>query len=181
MGSKKNNHNSNSLYSNNSSNRQSGHSNSGNNNGNSIYSNNNTPSQANGNNSNSSNHSLKHNSNKDKISKRNKKVLSIVFDPLNSSSNNGDNVTKINLSTFNTSILRKYKDTYKIKTKLNSSREDLLNAVTKHWNSQDLSEKDIITQFIYTVKNHGNLLKLPLNAVIKASLSKSKDLNSNNN
>ena len=97
MGSKKNNHNSNSLYSNNSSNRQSGHSNSGSNNGNSIYSNNNTPSQANGNNSNSSNHSLKHNSNKDKISKRNKKVLSIVFDPLNSSSNNGDNVTKVNI------------------------------------------------------------------------------------
>ncbi|KAL6617026.1 hypothetical protein LY90DRAFT_511309 [Neocallimastix californiae] len=164
MGSKRNNHSSNTPYSSNSSNRQSSiHSNSGNNNSNSNtnYSNNNNnvTSQVNGSSNNSSSHSLKHNSNKDKISKRNKKVLSIVFDPPNNSSNNSDNVTKLNLSSLNTSVLRKYKDTYKIKTKLNSSREDLLNAVTKHWNSQELSEKDIITQFIYTVKNHDKFEK----------------------
>eukprot|EP00833_Pecoramyces_ruminatium_P017434 jgi/Orpsp1_1/1191466/evm.model.d7180000086013.1 len=138
MGSKRNNHSSNSFYSNNSSNRQSSvHSNNGNNNSNSNANSNNANNstyQANGSN-NSSSHSLKHNSTKDKISRRNNKKM-------------------LNLSSFNTSILRKYKDTYRIKTKGNSTREDLLNAVTKHWNSQEFSEKDIITHFIYTVKNH---------------------------
>ncbi|ORX82417.1 hypothetical protein BCR32DRAFT_244159 [Anaeromyces robustus] len=180
MGSKRNTHSSNSFYSNNSSNRQS--SNSANNNSNVNSSNNsNIAYQANGGGSNSSSHSLKHNSTKDKISKRsNKKMLSIVFDSNNNSSNNSENVTKLNLSTLNTAVLRKYKDTYKIKTKMNSTREDLLNAITKHWNSQDLSEKDIITHFIYTVRNHGNLLKLPLNAVPKSQVQKSNKVSNNN-
>lgn len=188
MGSKRN---ASSLYTSNGSNRQS---NSNSNNNNNANNNSNSSNNSNGNSSNntnniayqnnegsnSSSHSLKHNSSKDKISKRsNKKMLSIVFDSINSSGNN-DNVPKINFSSFNNSVLRKYRDTYKIKTKTNYTRDELLNAVTKHWNSQELSEKDIITHFIYTVRNHGNILKLPLNAITKAQ-TKTKITNNNNN
>ncbi|ORX49684.1 hypothetical protein BCR36DRAFT_370698 [Piromyces finnis] len=182
MGSKRNAHSSNSFYSNNTSTRQNSNSNGNNTNNGSLNSsgNNNISYQNNEGGSNSSSHSLKHNSAKDKISRRSsKKMLSIVFDSINNSNNN-DNVTRINLSSFDNSILRKYKDTYKIKTKTNYTRDDLLSAVTKHWNSQDISEKDIITQFIYTVRNHGNLLRLPLNlTTTKNQSSKTKSTNNN--
>jgi len=52
-------------------------------------------------------------------------------------------------------LLVRYKRTYKLRTRTNSSRDELLNVVMKHYNSIEVPEKEVITQFIYATRNQG--------------------------
>ncbi|KAJ3103912.1 hypothetical protein HDU97_009724 [Phlyctochytrium planicorne] len=55
--------------------------------------------------------------------------------------------------------LRRYKRVLKLRSpKPVLSKEDLVQVVTKHFNSQEINEKEVITYFIYSVRNQGNLL-----------------------
>ena len=51
-------------------------------------------------------------------------------------------------------VLRRYKRAFKVKTK-KESREELVAAITKHWASQEVSEKDTLSYFIYNLRNMG--------------------------
>ncbi|KAJ3115507.1 hypothetical protein HDU96_000541 [Phlyctochytrium bullatum] len=61
-------------------------------------------------------------------------------------------------------FLRKYRRVLKLPTpagKAPPSKDDLVQQVTKHFNAQEINEKEVITYFIYAVKNQGSILKLP--------------------
>jgi hypothetical protein len=52
------------------------------------------------------------------------------------------------------SILRKYVRTHKLKHRGNK-REDIIAAVSKHFNAIEVNEKDVVAYFVYTGRNQG--------------------------
>ena len=64
------------------------------------------------------------------------------------------NIFQVNFSLLDTSTLKKYKRTFKIRLKHDASREELVTAVEKHFAANKaLDEVDVLDMFIYLVKN----------------------------
>ncbi|KAJ3299495.1 hypothetical protein HK104_008684 [Borealophlyctis nickersoniae] len=66
----------------------------------------------------------------------------------------------MDFSTVEDRVLRRYKRAFKLRGK-KESRDELVSAVTKHFTSQEVVEKDVITYFIYSLRNLDNVYKLP--------------------
>ncbi|CAO3663404.1 unnamed protein product [Umbelopsis vinacea] len=70
----------------------------------------------------------------------------------------------IDFDTMETSVLRKYKRVYKIKTRSkNSDREELVQAVSRHFLNQAVKEADSVTCFLYAIRHRDSVMQLPLN------------------
>lgn len=70
----------------------------------------------------------------------------------------------IDFDTVETSVLRKYKRVYKIKTRSkNSDREELVQAVSRHFLNQAVKEADSVTCFLYAIRHRDSVMRLPLN------------------
>ena len=62
----------------------------------------------------------------------------------------------MNFAEIDDKFLRRYRRILKLRSnKSVMSREELVSAVTKHFNSQEINEKDVITCFIYALRNQG--------------------------
>ncbi|KAJ3168762.1 hypothetical protein HDU87_000921 [Geranomyces variabilis] len=78
-----------------------------------------------------------------------------------------DYVSQVDFSTMEDRVLKRYSRTFKLRRNKSSrerereTRDDLVGAVTRHFNSHEVNEKDTITFFIYTLKNQENVFKLP--------------------
>ncbi|KAI8916668.1 hypothetical protein PhCBS80983_g04277 [Powellomyces hirtus] len=85
-----------------------------------------------------------------------------------------DYVSQIDFSTMEDKILKRYKRTFKLRAKSSrerdrETRDDLVSSVTKHFNSYEVNEKDMVTSFIYALRNQDNIYKLPPKAPIATS------------
>ncbi|KAF9585683.1 hypothetical protein BGW38_001236 [Lunasporangiospora selenospora] len=67
----------------------------------------------------------------------------------------------VELSSLDLSALRRYCRVNKLKSK-SKSREDLVTAATKHWNSVHAKEIDSVAYFLFAVKHRHNVLKLTM-------------------
>ncbi|KAJ3220292.1 hypothetical protein HDU67_003307 [Dinochytrium kinnereticum] len=71
-------------------------------------------------------------------------------------------LTKMDFKAVDDKFLRRYRRVVKLRgTKNVTNRDELLQAVTKHFNAQEINEKEVITYFIYSVRNQGSILKFP--------------------
>ncbi|CAG8581895.1 10965_t:CDS:2 [Acaulospora morrowiae] len=64
--------------------------------------------------------------------------------------------TSIDFNTFEVSVLRRYKRIHKLKVKEYASKEELVSAVSKHYQAQTPKEVDAIAAFIYSVHHQGS-------------------------
>ncbi|CAO3690463.1 unnamed protein product [Umbelopsis ramanniana] len=72
----------------------------------------------------------------------------------------------IDFDTVETSVLRKYKRVYKIKTRSkNADREELVQAISRHFLNQAVKEADSVTCFLYAIRHRDSVMRLPLNIV----------------
>ncbi|KAM3588677.1 hypothetical protein VKS41_001118 [Umbelopsis sp. WA50703] len=70
----------------------------------------------------------------------------------------------IDFDTVETSVLRKYKRVYKIKTRSKSAdREELVQAISRHFLNQTVKEADSVTCFLYAIRHRDSVMRLPLN------------------
>ncbi|RKO83752.1 hypothetical protein BDK51DRAFT_25906, partial [Blyttiomyces helicus] len=71
-------------------------------------------------------------------------------------------VSQVDFSTMDDKILKRYKRLHKLKTvKGKESRADLVGSVAKHFGAVEVNEKDVISYFIYSMRNRGKIFKLP--------------------
>ncbi|KAJ3414293.1 hypothetical protein HDV05_006742 [Chytridiales sp. JEL 0842] len=78
---------------------------------------------------------------------------------------------RMNFADVDDKFLRKYRRVLKVKSKKTPiTREELVESVTRHFDSQEVNEKDSITSFIYSVRNQGVIWKKPLQLFIKSSI-----------
>ncbi|KAF0396053.1 hypothetical protein C2G38_2227593 [Gigaspora rosea] len=74
----------------------------------------------------------------------------------------GKEIAALDFNTFDISVLRRYKRIHKLKVKDYATKEELVNAVSRHYASQTPKEVDAISAFIYSVHHKDTLLKLPI-------------------
>ncbi|KAI8816822.1 uncharacterized protein EV422DRAFT_571347 [Fimicolochytrium jonesii] len=77
-----------------------------------------------------------------------------------------EHVSHVDFSTFDDKILKRYKRTFKLRTKSSRDRdrethEELVKTVSKHFHTQEVNENESIAFFIYSLRNQGNVFKLP--------------------
>ncbi|KAI9020490.1 Sin3 binding region of histone deacetylase complex subunit SAP30-domain-containing protein [Hyaloraphidium curvatum] len=68
---------------------------------------------------------------------------------------------KVDFVSMDLQTLWRYKRAFKLKVKPNTPQEELADIVQKHYESLEINEKDAIVFFVYSVRNQGNVLKLP--------------------
>lgn len=68
---------------------------------------------------------------------------------------------QLDLSSLPPEALQKYKRAFKLKIKPSTPQEQVAEFCQKHYENLEVSEKDAIVYFIYSVRNQGNILKLP--------------------
>ncbi|KAL1927711.1 hypothetical protein VTP01DRAFT_3532 [Rhizomucor pusillus] len=71
--------------------------------------------------------------------------------------------SQINFSSLDMSTLRKYARVHKIKISVDTNKEELVAAVSRHFANQTIREVDAITCFLYTARYRDSVLRLPLN------------------
>ncbi|KAJ2081412.1 hypothetical protein H4R24_002347 [Coemansia sp. RSA 988] len=66
---------------------------------------------------------------------------------------------KLDFNALNIQALRKYRQAFKLNVKARSSKDELVLAASRHFNSHTVDEVDTIARFLYTV--HSNKEKYP--------------------
>ena len=61
----------------------------------------------------------------------------------------------MDLGKLDLAALKRYKRHYRVRTKHNSTKAELVQAITRHFASQPVMDMDSISFFIYAVKNQG--------------------------
>ena len=61
----------------------------------------------------------------------------------------------MDISQWDNATLLKYRRAYKLKPNANLTRDDLIEAVSKHFSGVDVDESDAIVHFLYTLRNKG--------------------------
>jgi histone deacetylase complex subunit SAP30 len=72
--------------------------------------------------------------------------------------NEGDDVPEVDLYQLQVNTLRRYKKHYKIPSRPSLNKAQLADILMRHFKTIPVSEKEIVTYFIYTVKSERNKL-----------------------
>ncbi|KAJ1922278.1 hypothetical protein H4219_000140 [Mycoemilia scoparia] len=68
--------------------------------------------------------------------------------------------SQVDFNTLNIQVLRKYRQVFKLNVKARSSKDELVGAVTHHFNGHVVDEVDTIARFLYSIRTKGKLLPL---------------------
>ncbi|PIA13688.1 hypothetical protein COEREDRAFT_83288 [Coemansia reversa NRRL 1564] len=92
---------------------------------------------------------------------RQKHGTSVVAGSVSHSGNNSNQArhTQLDFNALNIQALRKYRQAFKLNVKARSSKDELVLAASRHFNSHTVDEVDTIARFLYTV--HSNKEKYP--------------------
>ncbi|KAI8804930.1 hypothetical protein BJ742DRAFT_822046 [Cladochytrium replicatum] len=79
----------------------------------------------------------------------------------------GDPTVKLDIGSLDDVVLQRYRRAYNLgpppadAKAVEVSRDELVNAVSRHFDQQEVNEKDVLSYFIYSMRNREHVFKLP--------------------
>uniref|UniRef100_UPI00374453C3 uncharacterized protein n=1 Tax=Calcarisporiella thermophila TaxID=911321 RepID=UPI00374453C3 len=67
----------------------------------------------------------------------------------------------VDFNSMDINILRKYRRIHRVRTRAKPTRDELVEAVKRHFAALPVREIDAVTYFLYAVQNKDKILKLP--------------------